>query len=161
MAYEFQKLSEVEALAEVPEGANALIEVNGDIKRVPGSGLGGATGIKTAIIKDSEYDNVVAGMLNPATPRGAAGAALAYECLNMTFEEAYETIANGEPLSVFGMLTVNNSPVNSYGMAMFAGIATTGSPLIVLAFALGTVDISLFWTADSISTEFPSIGGDK
>lgn len=155
MAYEFQKLSEVEALAEVPEGANALIEVNGDIKRVPGSGLGGATGIKTAIIKDSEYDNVVAGMLNPATPSVAISAGPAYECLNMTFEEAYETMANGEPLSVFGMLTVYNSPVNSYGMAMFYGIATTGSPLISLGFTLGDVVISLFWTADGISTEPP------
>lgn len=155
MAYEFQKLSEVEALAEVPEGANALIEVNGDIKRVPGSGLGGATGIKTAIIKESEYDNVVAGMLNPATPSEAGAVGPAYECLNMTFEEAYEIMANGEPLSVFGMLTVYNSPVNSYGMPMFNGIAMTGSPLIILGFTLGDVVISLFWTADGISTEQP------
>ena len=44
MAYEFQKLSEVEALSEVPEGASVLAEVNGDIKRVPGSGLGGSGG---------------------------------------------------------------------------------------------------------------------
>lgn len=43
MSYEFKKLGEVEALEEVPEGANALIEVDGAIKRVPGSNLGGGT----------------------------------------------------------------------------------------------------------------------
>lgn len=41
MAYEFKKLGDVEALDEVPENANALIEVDGAIKRVPGSNLGG------------------------------------------------------------------------------------------------------------------------
>lgn len=41
MAYEFKTLGSVEALTEVPENANALIEVDGAIKRVPGSALGG------------------------------------------------------------------------------------------------------------------------
>lgn len=41
MAYEFTKLADVPALEEVPEGANAFIEVEGEIKRVPGDGLGG------------------------------------------------------------------------------------------------------------------------
>ena len=42
MAYEFKKLSEVEALDAVPEGASVLAEVGGEIKRVPGEGLGGS-----------------------------------------------------------------------------------------------------------------------
>lgn len=149
MAYEFQKLSEVEALAEVPEGANALIEVNGDIKRVPGSGLGGGAGIKTAIIKCSKYDNMVAGMLNLATPAGAA--APTYECLNMTFEEAYETMANGEPLQIVLMMAVEGA-FNINAFVIFLGI-TMGTPCI------GVMDtitkIELFWTADGISTEPP------
>lgn len=41
MSYEFKKLSEVAALTEVPEGAKVLAESNGQIVRVPGSGLGG------------------------------------------------------------------------------------------------------------------------
>lgn len=41
MSYEFKKLSEVEALTEVPEGATVLAEVDGAIKRIPGNGLGG------------------------------------------------------------------------------------------------------------------------
>lgn len=38
---DFMKLSEVEALEEVPEGIKVLVEVDGAIKRAPGEGLGG------------------------------------------------------------------------------------------------------------------------
>lgn len=48
MAYEFKSLSTVEKLTEVPENANAFIEVDGAIKRVSGSSLGGG-----------EYDLVI------------------------------------------------------------------------------------------------------
>lgn len=73
MAYEFKKLGEVEALESVPEGANALIETNGEIKRVPGSGLGGGGGIKTAIlVLDTES---MAAETQTAT------------CSNMTYDE--------------------------------------------------------------------------
>lgn len=45
MSYEFRKLSEVEAMTEVPEGANMIAEVNGQIKRVPAAtGEGGGSG---------------------------------------------------------------------------------------------------------------------
>ena len=37
MSYEFTKLSEVPAVSEFPEGANAIIETNGEIKRCPPS----------------------------------------------------------------------------------------------------------------------------
>ena len=37
MSYEFTKLSGVPAVAEFPEGANAIIETNGEIKRCPSS----------------------------------------------------------------------------------------------------------------------------
>lgn len=93
MAYTFKKLGEVEALTEVPEGANALIEINGAVKRVPGSGLGG--GIKTAIIK-----------LDPSSKN--------CYCENMTFDEAVTLIGNNEPLNAIlvilgqGTLTVNH-----------------------------------------------------
>lgn len=150
MAYEFQKLSEVEALAEVPEGANALIEVNGDIKRVPGSGLGGATGIKTAIIKDSEYDNMIAGMLNSA-PKVASAPSITYECLNMTFEEAYEIMSNGEPLQAVLMLA-GDGAMNIPATTIFAGMSF-GVPCVAI-FSFLTQQ-SLYWTADGISTEQP------
>lgn len=41
MAYDFKKLAEVETLTEVPEGATVLAEVGGQVKRIPGEGLGG------------------------------------------------------------------------------------------------------------------------
>lgn len=37
MSYEFTKLSNVPAVSEFPEGANAIIETNGEIKRCPPS----------------------------------------------------------------------------------------------------------------------------
>lgn len=37
MSYEFTKLSEVPAVSKFPEGANAIIETNGEIKRCPSS----------------------------------------------------------------------------------------------------------------------------
>ena len=40
MSYEFTKLSEVPAVSEFPQGANAIIETNGEIKRCPSSGGG-------------------------------------------------------------------------------------------------------------------------
>lgn len=153
MAYEFKRLGEVEALTEVPEGANALIEIDGVVKRVPGSGLGGGTGIKTAIIKDSEYDLAVSYFLSPRV----AAAPTTYECLNMTFEEAYQTMADGEPLAVFGMLT-GEGAMNLYGVATFIGVVT-GVPCIWVSFLLGSSTVAdLYWTADGISTEAPSSG---
>lgn len=54
MAYDFQKLADVELLEEVPDGASAFVAVDGVVKRVPGSGLGGG-GVATAILRfDSE-----------------------------------------------------------------------------------------------------------
>lgn len=41
MNYEFTKLSNVPVVSEFPEGANAFIETNGEIKRCPSSGGGG------------------------------------------------------------------------------------------------------------------------
>lgn len=148
------KLVEVEMLEEVPESATVLAEVNGQIKRVPGAGLGG--GIKTAIIKDSWYDEALAYMKQSRiTSDGPT-----YTCLNMTFEEAYETIENGEPLSVFGMLT-NEIVRMSYGQILFGGTLMFGVPCIGILFWEVNGDggwdssIQLFWTADGISTEQP------
>ena len=41
MSYEFTKLSNVPVVSAFPEGANAVIETNGEIKRCPSSGGGG------------------------------------------------------------------------------------------------------------------------
>lgn len=44
MAYEFKKLSEVEAIETLSETSNVLIEDGGSIKRVPSSAVGGNSG---------------------------------------------------------------------------------------------------------------------
>lgn len=53
MSYAFTKLSDVPVVAEFPEGANAVIETNGEIKRCPSSGGGGGIELIT-ITKSGE-----------------------------------------------------------------------------------------------------------
>lgn len=103
--------------------------------------------IKTAIIKDSEYDNALAGVQAAV----AAGPEITYSCINMTFEEAYQTMASGEPLSVFLMLS-GEGATNMPGILAFVGDAVFGVPCLVIN---GLSNITLFWTADGISTEPP------
>lgn len=148
MALDFKKIGDVELLESVPDTANAVVEVDGAFKRVPGSNLGG--GVKTAIIKSSEYDNAVAGLQtadvsNPVT----------YSCINMTFEEAYSTMAAGEPLAVILMTVVNNFAAADYCLLVFGG--TSGEqPIIAIGDHISGQELS--WTAAGISTEQP--GGD-
>ena len=151
MATEFKKLSEVAMLEEASETAHVLIEENCEIYRVPKTAVGGAGGgIKTAIIRDSGYLNAIAGVstMQDGVP------AYTYECINMTFEEAYETMAKGEPLNAVGMLTTGRTPTNIQGVVGFTGTAVFGVPCIVAEFGKDT----LFWTADGLSTSEPSSG---
>ena len=148
MATEFKKLSEVTTLEEAAETAHVLIEENGEIYRVPKTAVGG--GIKTAIIRDSRYSNAIAGVSTMAS----AAPAVTYECINMTFEEAYETMAKGEPLNVVGMLKTEREPANIQGLVVFTRTAKFGVPCIVVTFR----NIELFWTADRLSTSEPSSG---
>lgn len=104
-------------------------------------------GIKTAIIKDSWYDNTLAGL------QIADAIEITYSCINMTFEEAYQTMASGKPLSVFFMLS-GEGAMNAYGMLNFIGNAAFGVPCLVIGNPIDS-SIFFFWTADGISTEQP------
>lgn len=155
MAKDFVKLSEVTVLEEVSDTASVLVEQNGEIYRAPKTQVGGAGGIKTAIIRDSGYLNAIAQlspmMQTPSTP------AYTYECINMTFEEAYETMANGEPLMVVGMITgTGEGATNIQGVTLFSG-TMMGVPCIMLVFKMGS-SLTLYWTADGLSTSRPSGG---
>ena len=151
MATEFKKLSEVTTLEEAAETAHVLIEENGEIYRVPKTAVGGGNvgGIKTAIIRDSRYLNAIAGV----STMESAAPVVTYECINMTFEESYETMAKGEPLNVVGMLT-DRRAVNTLGMVFFIGTVDLGVPCIMVIFG----KIELYWTADGLSTPEPSSG---
>lgn len=155
MAKDFVKLSEVTVLEEVSDTASVLVEQNGEIYRAPKTQVGGAGGIKTAIIRDSGYLNAIA-QLSPMKQTNPSTPAYTYECLNMTFEEAYETMANGEPLMVVGMLT-GEGAMNIQGLIAF--LRTAMGPCIVLKFMIGSSTIeTLYWTADGLSTSRPSGG---
>lgn len=141
-------VSDLPVMTETTDNTYAIVEENGEFKRVPGSMLGG--GIKTAIIKDGNYDNALASLTT------VSAVSVSYECLNMTFEEAYETMAKGEPLAVFGMLTFEGA-MTMYGAAVFTGTMFASVPCIVVLFE--NQGITLFWTADGLSTSQPN--GEK
>jgi hypothetical protein len=66
-------------------------------------------------------------------------------------------MANGEPLQAVLMLA-GEGPMNIYAFVAFLGVVM-GTPCIVIA--QEAFNVALFWTADGISTEQPSDGGDK
>ena len=149
MSYEFKKLSEVAALTEVPDGAKVLAEANGQIVRVPGSGLGGSGGIKTAIIKASDYDQGLSGVQSYK----AEEPEITYSCINMTFEEAYDAMAKGEPMTVLMMATANNNIYNGHCAVFFLGTLINNVPCIGIEEPAASK--RLFWTSDGISTTEP------
>ena len=153
MAKDFVKLSEVAVLEEVSENATVLVEENGEIYRAPKTsvGGGGTGGIKTAIIRVSNYPYALESVKSLKVARPS------YECINMTFEEAYEIMSNGEPLMVAGML-VNNYPICSYGEVIFLE-ERMGQPSIGFMFntiANGNNVIRLVWNATGLEEELPS-----
>lgn len=149
MSYGFKKLSEVQAMAEVPDGAKVLAEANGQIVRVPGSGLGGSGGIKTAIIKSSDYDQALAGVQTFATADPEP--VITYSCINMTFEEAYEAMANGEPMNALMMAVENGYNFNGHFVVLFFGMSINNVPCI----GIEAKPKPLFWTSDGFSTTGP------
>jgi hypothetical protein len=95
MSYNFKNLADVELLSEVPEGCTAFAEVNGVVKRVPSKGLGGESGIKTVIIKDNYYDDILSG--NDIAPDALSSSSNDFTT-SMTFDEVMEILTSGEPL---------------------------------------------------------------
>lgn len=184
MSYEFTKLADVPALEEVPEGANALIEVDGAIRRVPGDGLGGG-GFPTAIIHlnpDSASDASIASLadLTGGMATFAAGdnarvssAATVYTatCDNMTYAEAKAILLAGEILDakVVVSATVDTAAVSEIVTSTSLGIAELGeTPVIGIAFcsvflsAFADSDIViLYWLEDGTLTSDMSVLGSS
>lgn len=150
---EFKKLSEVEQIETASDNATVLVEENGEIKRVPKNEVGGGGAIATAIIRSSDYLDAIEGMKS-----GRAGVAITYECLNMTFEEAYQIMESGEPLVSLAMIVSIDTPITAYGFTIFAG-TMLGNPCINMVFMLPEGELQFFWTADGVSTEEPNSGG--
>ena len=140
MAYEFKKLSEVEALDAVPEGASVLAEVDGAIKRVPGEGLGGSGTIP-------EFDLIAMGL--PAVPIG--GEQVSVECdtteimaamekglvkLNFAVDmcDSDNTVIAGKLITAMG--SANGGYINNF---MFM---TLGESFLVISFGVGNGGMS-------------------
>lgn len=106
MAYDFQKLADVELLEEVPDGASAFVAVDGAVKRVPGSGLGGGGGIATAILRLASEGNAS----TKAVTRAAAihVEKLPITCDNYTYEQARAVLAAGDPFTAMIFMSEGN-----------------------------------------------------
>ena len=83
MSYTFKKITDTETLEKAPDGATVVCEVDGEIKRVPATGMEG--GIKVANIR--------------AIPDGNSD--VTFSCDNMTYEEAVGYLTNGVPFLIF------------------------------------------------------------
>ena len=151
MAKEFQRLSEVTIVEEIKDTSTVLVEVDGEIYRAPKNQVGGAGSVKIAIIRDSGYLNAIAGLSTMVTNVPAP----TYKCINMTFEEAYETMLNGEPLMAIGMMTTEGASC-IYGEPTFAG-TVMGVQCILIMFHCNLTGgtIGLYWTSSGLSTENP------
>lgn len=157
---EYKKITEVEMIEEPSENATVLAEDNGALKRVPYKNVGGGGGIPTAIIKSSDYDNAIAGVQTMSSDAPA----VTYECINMTFDEAYAIMASGQPLQAVAMITLEGGTV-APAISMFAGNAAFGVPCIIfmISIAVSTsyiMALQLYWTADGLSTDRPG-GGEE
>ena len=140
MAIQYKTANQLPIMEEVTGNTYALVEENGTLKRVSGSSLGGS-GIKTAIIKSSTYDNAISG----STEMG--NKATTYSCINMTFEEAHQTMSNGEPLKAIIMTAANRMPSCFQAIFVVLDDASVGVPTIVI-----NAEQHYLWTADGIST---------
>lgn len=106
--YDFKKLSDVELLSEVPEGASAFVEVDGDVKRVPGSGLGGG-GVATAILRyntDAEGQKAEGGIAVQISSLPTL-TSMPITCDNYTYAQAKAILDAEQPLAV--MLDVDGA----------------------------------------------------
>ena len=71
----------------------------------------------------------------------------------MTFEEAYDAMAKGEPMTALMMATANNRIYNGHCVVFFVGTQINNVPCIGIQEPAGGK--RLFWTSDGISTTEP------
>ncbi len=137
--YDFKKLSEVELLSEVPDGASAFVEVNGDVKRVPGSGLGGG-GVATAILRysaDADGQNAEGGIAVARVSKPTY-TQIPVTCDNYTYAQAKAILDAGQPLAA--MLHGE-----SWATSLITGV--DGDGYIAMLFVIDG-NITIYWDAN-------------
>lgn len=150
MAYDFQKLADVELLEEVPDGASAFVAVNGDVKRVPGSGLGGGGGVATAILRLSSESNASAKAVKRTEAQPTVNK-IPITCDNYTYEQARAVLGAGNPLTAMIFMSEDNmSRWTSCSKIAFSGnyISMTFSVNINNYVSLPKNEHTFYWNAD-------------
>ena len=147
MAYDFQKLADVELLEEVPDGASAFVAVDGVVKRVPGSGLGGG-GVATAILRMDSESNAS----TKAVTRAASIPVheLPITCDNYTYEQARAVLAAGDPFTAMIFMSENNIS----GWQSCLSIALLDN-CIAMLFNIDDV-LTIYWNADGFFDREPA-----
>lgn len=148
MAYDFQKLADVELLEEVPDGASAFVAVDGTVKRVPGSGLGGGGGVATAILRLASESNASAKAVTriAITPVNK----LPITCDNYTYAQARAVLGAGNPFTAMILMSENNMP----GWISCSQIAFSDN-YIVMTFITGD-GLIIYWNADGFFDREPA-----
>lgn len=156
MLYDFQRLADVELLEEVPDGASAFVSVDGVVKRVPGSGLGGG-GVATAILRLTSENNASTNAVTMSATRPVNK--LPITCDNYTYEQARAVMAAGDPFAAMIFMSENN-------MSGWISCSTIGfsDNYISMRFAISAAyDISsnnngqiIYWNADGFFDREPA-----
>lgn len=147
MSYEFKKLSEVEALTEVPEGATVLAEVGGAIKRIPGEGLGGGGGLLITLDMTGDEETLKAN-----------------STANMTLSEAIAACQKGvlgTPIFAIANPDYGGAVMYTPSRGYMDCTSLLGSECLQLStsefmYSMYRFD-SIFWTAAGFTTEQPSV----
>lgn len=155
MAYDFQKLADVELLEEVPDGASAFVAVDGTVKRVPGSGLGGG-GVATAIFR---FDNESNASTNAATWINITPVEkLPITCDNYTYAQARAVLEAGNPLAAMIFMSVSHYKMptgnNMSGWISCSEIGFSDS-YILMTFITGD-GLTIYWNADGFFDREPA-----
>ena len=147
MAYDFQKLADVELLEEVPDGASAFVAVDGIVKRVPGSGLGGG-GVATAILRFDSESNASAKAVKriAITPVNK----LPITCDNYTYAQARAVLESGNPLTAMMLMSENNMS----GWVSCLQIVFSDN-YIAMTFSTGDGQ-TIYWNADGFFDREPA-----
>lgn len=148
MAYDFQKLADVELLEEVPDGASAFVAVDGVVKRVPGSGLGGGGGVSTAILRFGSESNSSTNAVTRVTISPVNK--LPITCDNYTYEQARAVLESGEPLSAMIFMSENNMS----GWKNCSQVVLSDN-YIVMVF-INDKEQAIYWNADGFFDRKPA-----
>lgn len=132
----------------MPDGASAFVAVDGAVKRVPGSGLGGGGGVATAILRMASESNAS----TKAVTREAQIPVnkLPITCDNYTYEQARAVLAAGDPFTA--MIFISEG--NFLGWRNCSQVVLSDNYIVIVLIADKEQDI--YWNADGFFDREPA-----